>query len=58
MMGLAVAIGAVLTTSGLALSYAPDLPAGPTIIVLAGAVYLVSTLVRHGLRRRPARRGA
>lgn len=58
MMGLAVAIGAALTTSGLALSYAPDLPAGPTIIVLAGAVYLVSTLVRHGLRRRPARRSA
>jgi zinc transport system permease protein len=57
MMILAVAIGAALTASGLALSYAPDLPAGPTIIVLAGAVYLVSTLVRHGLRRPSAQRG-
>jgi zinc transport system permease protein len=43
-MGLAVLISAVFTSAGLALSYGPDLPAGATIIVLAGAVYLLATL--------------
>ncbi len=40
-MGLAVVVSAAFTTTGLALSYGPDLPAGAFIIVLAGAVYLV-----------------
>ena len=56
-MVLAVGLGAALTTAGLALSYGPDLPAGPTIIILAGVAYLVSTLLRHAVRR-TARRGA
>jgi zinc transport system permease protein len=30
----------LFTTSGLAISYGPDLPAGATTIALAGAVYL------------------
>jgi zinc transport system permease protein len=51
MMVLAVALGAALTSTGLALSYAPDLPAGPTIIVLAGGAYLLSTLARQLLPR-------
>ena len=51
MMVLAVVLGAALTSTGLALSYAPDLPAGPTIILLAGAAYLLSTLARQLLRR-------
>jgi len=42
MMLLASAICAALTTSGLALSYGPDLPAGATIIILSGAAYLVA----------------
>jgi len=35
---------AVFTAGGLALSYTPDLPAGATIIVLAGATYLLTTV--------------
>jgi zinc transport system permease protein len=41
MMGLAVVFCLVFTSAGLACSYAYDLPTGPTIIVLSGAVYLV-----------------
>lgn len=40
-MLLSIGFSALFTTCGLALSYGPDLPAGATIIVLAGAVYLV-----------------
>jgi zinc transport system permease protein len=47
-MLLATALGIVFTSGGLALSYAPDLPAGATMILLAGAIYLVS-LVTKGL---------
>ena len=55
-MLLATAIGAVVTVLGLALSYAPDLPAGPTIILLAGAVYVVSALLSRAIARHAARR--
>ncbi len=50
MMGIATLLGAVLTSAGLALSYGPDLPAGPTMILLAGAVYVLSALA-SGLYR-------
>ena len=40
MMGLSTILSILFTTGGLALSYGPNLPAGATIIVLAGAVYL------------------
>ncbi len=49
MMALAVGIGALVTVLGLAFSYGPDLPAGPTIILFAGALYLASA-VRLGLQ--------
>ncbi|MFH1537470.1 MAG: metal ABC transporter permease, partial [bacterium] len=39
-MFLSIGLSALFTTSGLALSYGPNLPAGATIIALAGAVYL------------------
>ena len=42
MMILAVLLGALFTTGGLAVSYQPDLPAGATIILLAGIGYLAS----------------
>lgn len=45
MMGLATVLGVLFTSGGLALSYQPDLPPGPTIILIAGAFYLVSLLV-------------
>jgi zinc transport system permease protein len=41
-MVLAIVLGMAFTGGGLALSYAPDLPAGATIILLAGSTYLVS----------------
>jgi zinc transport system permease protein len=58
MMVLAVALGTLFTSGGLALSYGPDLPAGATIILLAGGFYLLST-VATGLRgHRRVRRGS
>jgi zinc transport system permease protein len=44
MMVGATLVGGALTTTGLAVSFGPDLPPGPTIILLAGAAYVVSTL--------------
>ncbi len=40
-MALSSVLAALLTAGGLAISYAADLPSGATIIVLAGAVYLL-----------------
>jgi len=51
MMLLAIALGALLTSLGLAISYAPDLPAGATIILLAGVAYLLSTFGQALWRR-------
>ncbi len=53
-MALATLLGALLTTGGLAVSYAPDLPSGATTVLLAGATYLLCTVLaalRHRLRR-------
>jgi zinc transport system permease protein len=58
MMLVATLLGTALTSGGLALSYAPDLPAGPTIILLAGALYLVSAVAAGLFLRRRARRAA
>jgi zinc transport system permease protein len=55
MMVAATLIGAAMSLLGLALSYGPDLPAGPTIILLAGALYLASALTTRALQRRRAR---
>jgi len=41
-MALAVVLGMAFTAGGLALSYTPDLPAGATIILLAGTTYLLA----------------
>jgi zinc transport system permease protein len=55
MMILASILGALFTTSGLMVSYEPNLPAGATIIVVAGLAYLFATAVKglavrfHGL---------
>ena len=54
MMVLAILVCMAVTTSGLALSYTHDLSAGPTIVLLAGVVYLLTAVVtglwRWGLR--------
>lgn len=49
MMVAAVLLSAVLTTAGLALSYAPELPAGAVTIILAGALYLAVLAARKPL---------
>ncbi len=46
---------AVLSTGGLTMAYGPDLRAGPTIILLVGAVYLLSTMITLILYSRRAR---
>ncbi|UCG80291.1 MAG: metal ABC transporter permease [Desulfobacterales bacterium] len=56
MMILASVLGALFTTSGLIVSYQPNLPAGATIIVIAGLAYLFATILKgfavrfHGRR--------
>ena len=46
MMILASVLGAVFTTSGLIVSYEPNLPAGATIILIAGIAYLLATALK------------
>ena len=41
-MAISALLGMVFTTTGLGISYSPDLPSGPTIIVLAAGVYLLT----------------
>lgn len=55
MMLFATLFGALVSTLGLAVSYGPDLPAGPTIVLLAGGIYVVSALSTRALIRRRAR---
>ncbi len=53
MMALASVLAVSFTTAGLAVSYSPDLPAGATTIVIAGAVYLLVLVLKRvvaGLR--------
>jgi zinc transport system permease protein len=50
-MVLAAALSIAFTTSGIALSYSPDLPAGATTIVLAGMAYLLVVSFRGIVRR-------
>ncbi len=50
MMAVATGIGVVVTIGGLALSYQPDLPSGAVIVLLSGALFLVSSLVRGAWR--------
>ncbi len=54
MMLIATLLGGVFTSAGLALSYGPDLPAGPTMVLLAGSVYVGSALLSRFLSRRRA----
>jgi zinc transport system permease protein len=56
MMLTATLLGSLLTVGGLGLSYGPDLPAGPTIILLAGALYLLSAVTAGLLARHRSRR--
>lgn len=56
MMLLATLIGGFLSVAGLAVSYGPDLPAGPSIVLLAGTAYVGSAVfVQWNARRRTRR---
>lgn len=46
MMLVAALLGIMFTSSGLYLSYEPDLPAGATIILVAGVAYLLSSIFK------------
>ena len=51
-MLLAVLVSSTFTTVGLAVSFAPNWPAGPTIILIAGIVFLIVSLFgQRGMRR-------
>ncbi len=50
MMLLAAMLGVLFTTTGLFISYEPDLPAGATIILVAGVAYLLSSLFKSFIR--------
>lgn len=53
-MLLSIALGALFTVSGIVISYEPDLPAGATIILIAGATYLLSLVGMNILDRQRA----
>lgn len=50
-MLIAIALGALFTCAGLAFSYETDLPAGATIILVAGTTYFLATLSSGLIRR-------
>ena len=54
MAGAAV-LSMAVTFTGLSVSYAPDLPAGATIIVVAGVVYVCAIVLGRALTRRRKR---
>lgn len=54
MMIVATVFSALFTIVGLAVSYGPNLPAGATIIVVAGIAYLAVTIAAGYIRRRRA----
>jgi len=53
---LSVGIGAVSVVAGLAGSYWLDVPAGPAIVLAAGALFTASLIFGHGARYLAARR--
>ena len=54
-MLFAILISTVVTFSGLVVSYQPDLPAGATIVVISGFVYIMSVILRRFLIKRRKR---
>jgi len=49
MMFIAVILSSVLTFTGLAISYQPDLPSGAVMIILAGVIYVISIAAKSRL---------
>lgn len=52
---LATLLGALFTVAGLFIADTPDLPAGATIILVAGVTYMISLLLTTGRKRRELR---
>ncbi len=52
MMWVAMAVCIIVTGGGLGVAYHYDLPAGATIVVVAGIVYLLSVVARKPFRKR------
>jgi zinc transport system permease protein len=52
MMLIAILLCVLFVAAGLAVSYAHDLPSGPTIIAIAGVAYLLSLMVGRAWRSR------
>jgi len=50
-IALSILLGLTFTSSGLALSYQPDFPAGATIIVIAGVTFIMSSLLKNSIRK-------
>ena len=51
MMLLSVIFSVLITTSGLIISFEPDLPSGSTIIILAGLFYVLTIITQDLVRR-------
>jgi len=51
MMAISVVVSALLCSGGLAASYSPDWPSGATIVMLAGAAYLITIVGARIMRR-------
>ena len=49
-MLISIGLGILFTSGGILLSYEPDLPAGATIIILAGTTYLVSLVASRKIK--------
>ena len=52
MMVLAMILGVLFSCAGLIVSYEPDLPAGATIILIAGVSYIISSLINRSRKSR------
>ena len=52
MMILATILGGITSIGGLMISYTPDIPPGPTIVLLAAVLYVVSMLLSQYWTRR------
>ncbi|KOR31069.1 membrane protein [Achromatium sp. WMS3] len=54
-MLVAILLGGLFTSAGLAIAYSPDWPVGPTIILLAGLAYLLSTIISKAIAHQYSR---
>lgn len=56
-MGLAMIFGGLICSTGLWLSYTPDLPAGATMVITAAVVYVLALLLSAVYKTRRRRQG-